>query len=200
MLWVSTWWGGPACRLPREVREERCREWAAELPAILHDPQVRFAPRRAVRMLGYAADTLRGTAMTPGRTPGVIARSRQALPVPGHRPRGGCREHLGHRAGAGGWTWDLGLIASLLFAAYFICRLAHAPERMTTLILFSTAMAFQVDSVWAIARAPGDWVNYFLGSGAWAYPPGCPSVCPPGPVVPQTPGPREEDMMPPIAR
>ena len=70
---------GRACRrLPREVREERCREWAAELPAILHDPQVRFAPWRVVRMLGYAADTLRGTAMTSGRTPGAIARSRQA--------------------------------------------------------------------------------------------------------------------------
>ena len=69
-----------ACqRLPRDVREERCREWAAELPVILHDPQVRFAPWRAVRMLGYAADTLRGTAMMPGRTPGAIARSRQAL-------------------------------------------------------------------------------------------------------------------------
>src|SRR6202034_3770069 len=64
-----------ACqRLPQDTREERCQEWAAELPAILHDPQVRFAPWRAARMLAYAADTLRGAAMTPGRIPGPIAR------------------------------------------------------------------------------------------------------------------------------
>jgi hypothetical protein len=57
-----------ACqRLPRNVREERHREWSAELPAILHDPEIRFAPWRAVRMLSYAADTVRGTAMTRGR-------------------------------------------------------------------------------------------------------------------------------------
>ena len=66
-----------ACRqLPQDVREERYQEWAAELPAILHDPQVRFALRRAVRMLGYAADTLRGTAMTPGTgSPAWVPRS-----------------------------------------------------------------------------------------------------------------------------
>ena len=72
-----------ACqRLPRDTREERCREWAAELPAILHDPQVRFAPWRAVRMLGYAADTLRGAAKTPGRTPGPIARPGPVVALP----------------------------------------------------------------------------------------------------------------------
>src|ERR1039457_1070564 len=37
-----------ACRyLPGETRDERCREWAAELPAILHDPGIRFAPLRS---------------------------------------------------------------------------------------------------------------------------------------------------------
>jgi hypothetical protein len=73
---------GRACQqLPPDVREERYREWAAELPAILFDPQVRLAPRRAVRMLGYAADTLRGTIMTPGRAPGRIHRMLAGLPV-----------------------------------------------------------------------------------------------------------------------
>src|ERR1700678_1230987 len=63
-----------ACRrLPRGTRKDRYREWAAELPAILHDPEIRFAPRRAVRMLGYAADTLRGAARTPGRAHGSPA-------------------------------------------------------------------------------------------------------------------------------
>ena len=34
-----------ACqRLPRGIRQERYREWAAELPAILQDPQIRHSP------------------------------------------------------------------------------------------------------------------------------------------------------------
>jgi hypothetical protein len=61
---------GRACRrLPLETRDQRYREWTAELPAILHDPQIRLAPHRAARMLGYAADTLRGSAMAPGPAP-----------------------------------------------------------------------------------------------------------------------------------
>jgi DivIVA domain-containing protein len=56
-----------ACRhLPAGAREERYREWVAELPAILRDPGVRPAARRAARMLRYASGTIRGTALTPG--------------------------------------------------------------------------------------------------------------------------------------
>jgi hypothetical protein len=67
LLRIGEYLVGRACRhLPRKIREDRYREWAAELPAILHDPEIRFAPRRAVRMLGYAADTLRGAALMPG--------------------------------------------------------------------------------------------------------------------------------------
>ncbi len=59
---------GRSCRrLHSQIRQERYREWTAELPAILHDPDTRSAVRRAVRMLGYAADTVRGTALTHGR-------------------------------------------------------------------------------------------------------------------------------------
>ena len=44
-----------ACRrLPGEVREERGREWSAELLAILHDPDIRIAALRRARALGYA--------------------------------------------------------------------------------------------------------------------------------------------------
>ena len=57
LLRLSEYLVGRACqRLPKDIREESYREWAAELPAILHDRQIRLAPRRAVRMLGYAAD------------------------------------------------------------------------------------------------------------------------------------------------
>ncbi len=41
-----------ACRrLPGDVREERRREWSAELLAILHDPDIRIAALRRARAL-----------------------------------------------------------------------------------------------------------------------------------------------------
>jgi hypothetical protein len=56
-----------ARRLPAGVRDERYQEWAAELLAILQDPSVGPAWRRAAGMLGYALDTIRGTALRPGQ-------------------------------------------------------------------------------------------------------------------------------------
>ena len=54
--------------------DERYREWAAELPAILRDPGTRLAAHRAARMLGYAAGTLWGTALAPGSARRLLAR------------------------------------------------------------------------------------------------------------------------------
>lgn len=56
-----------ARRLPASVRDERSREWAAELPAILRDPSLGPPWRRAARMLGYALDTIRAAALRPGQ-------------------------------------------------------------------------------------------------------------------------------------
>jgi hypothetical protein len=53
-----------ACRrLPARIREEQYQEWLAELPVILRDRDTGPAPLRVVRMLAFAADTLRGTAL-----------------------------------------------------------------------------------------------------------------------------------------
>ena len=69
-----------ACRhLPAEARDERYREWVAELPAILRDPGVRPAARRAARMLRYASGTIRGTALTPGSARRVTAHTAGAV-------------------------------------------------------------------------------------------------------------------------
>jgi hypothetical protein len=55
-----------ACRkLPARIREGRYQEWLAELPVILHDREAGPAPLRVVRMLAFAADTLRGTTLVP---------------------------------------------------------------------------------------------------------------------------------------
>jgi hypothetical protein len=49
-----------ACRrLPDDIRDERSREWAAEVPAILRDPHIRFGLLRSARALRYAADSYR---------------------------------------------------------------------------------------------------------------------------------------------
>lgn len=56
-----------ARRLPASVRDERYREWAAELPAILRDPSLGPPWRRAAQMLGYALDTIRAAALRPGQ-------------------------------------------------------------------------------------------------------------------------------------
>ena len=55
--------------LPARVRDERYREWAAELPAILRDPSLGPPWRRTARMLGYALDTIRAAALRPGQDP-----------------------------------------------------------------------------------------------------------------------------------
>jgi hypothetical protein len=62
-----------ACRrLPGEAGDERYREWAAELPAILSDPDVGSGLRRSARALSYAAG---------------ISRCTRRLGRPGGRPR-----------------------------------------------------------------------------------------------------------------
>jgi hypothetical protein len=45
----------------------RALSGGAELPAILRDPDIRLTSHRALRMLRYAADAIRGTALTPGK-------------------------------------------------------------------------------------------------------------------------------------
>jgi len=75
-----------ACRrLPARIRQERYQEWLAELPVILRDRDTGPAPVRVVRMLAFAADTLRGTALAPdayhGSHRGAPARNTAAKSV-----------------------------------------------------------------------------------------------------------------------
>lgn len=79
-----------ACRrLPGGTGDERYREWAAELPAILRDPGVRLPLLRSARALSYAAGTyrsaryLRRAAAHPPSSPRRKAPTRAPLPAPG---------------------------------------------------------------------------------------------------------------------
>jgi hypothetical protein len=157
---------GRACRrLPKDIGEERYREWAAELPAILHDPRIRLAPRRAVRMLGYAADTLRGTTLTnlrAGRQTPALTAALSVLLL----------------AGLALVSWNiwnivrapdhplnyLRLAWSLLLVANPISTLLRSATRVTTLIAASGAVAGVAFTLGDAAQAPGDWVNYFAAA------------------------------------
>jgi hypothetical protein len=75
-----------ACRrLPGEAGDERYREWAAELPAILSDPDIGPRVRRRARALGYAAGVSR-CARRLGRAggqprPGASLHAQPGFPV-----------------------------------------------------------------------------------------------------------------------
>ena len=156
-----------ACqRLPQDLREERYREWAAELPAILHDPQVRPAPRRAVRMLGYAADTARGAAMAPGTARGRISRTSAALdrlfPVAGLVAV--ALEIWAIVQAPGDGLNYLRLAWGLLLVAYLIRKRARPAARLTALLGISATLALGVVFLGNVAQAPEDWVNYLFAA------------------------------------
>ncbi len=67
-------------RLPADSREERCREWTAEVHAILEDPGLRPAILRPVRALGYALGIWKCT-HHPQLTAGSPERSAQRAAV-----------------------------------------------------------------------------------------------------------------------
>jgi len=150
-------------QLPRRGREERYREWLAELPAILHDPQTRPAAVRAVRMLGYAVDTPRGAVLTrirarrpPGRGVTVIARALLAVGM--------------YELTVGVWGVVLApgeplsylrLAWGVLLVAYPVSLLVRSAWRVSTLIVTSQCLAGSAVNFWDAARAPADWVNYF---------------------------------------
>jgi hypothetical protein len=59
---TAEWLIEAACRrLPADVRPERCREWAAELPAILDDQSIRLSCLRALRALTFCLGISRTT-------------------------------------------------------------------------------------------------------------------------------------------
>jgi hypothetical protein len=156
-----------ACQqLPPDMRENRYREWAAELPAILHDPQIRRTPWRAARMLGYAADTLRGTIMTPGRARGRFPSVSAAL---------GLVFPITALAVVALNVWSIvqgpGEVQNYLYVAWGLLVVAHAVRkrihpagRMTALLALSTILPLGAVVLVNAAEAPGDWVSYVLAA------------------------------------
>ena len=117
-------------------------------------------------MLAYAADTLRGAALTPGparRRPArswALLFSTAGLTLLGWSIWGIVRapEH---------GVYYAYLAWSLLLAAWPICQYARSTARMTGLLATSSCLAGAVVYSWNAALAPGDWVNYL--AAAWFF-------------------------------
>ena len=157
-----------AChRLPPETRGERYREWAAELPAILHDREIRLAPYRAVRMLGYAADTLRGTARASGRARRGPAAPSSILPSVLFMAALGSMvfEIRDLVRDPGHWVNYVLVAWSLVLAAWPVSQYLRSGARITGLIVISSLIAGEVIYISNAVQAPGDWVNYL--AAAW---------------------------------
>ena len=153
---------GRACRrLPRGIRDERYREWVAELPAILHDREIRFALYRAVRMLGYAADTLRGAVLTTGRSRPRAAVPPLLLRVLFSAALVSAVWAIWNTAQAPGRGVNyLQAAWSLMLVAWSVSEYLRSTARTTELIWISGNLVGVAVFSWDTVQAPGDWVNY----------------------------------------
>lgn len=158
LLRVGEFLAGRAARhLPAAVRDERYREWAAELPVILGDPEVRPAAARAARMLWFAADTLRGAALRPGP-----ARRRGA-----HRGAAGKNGVLKSARWLGVGLGLLAALAVLLAAQAFLVYQVIVGESLAGYVSFVLGY-LAILAVCLLRRRTGraDW-SWFGGGWYW---------------------------------
>ena len=140
-----------ACRrLPARIRQEQYQEWLAELPVILRDRDTGPAPLRVVRMLAFAADTLRGTALASDAYRGA------------HRGRGTAAKDI--RWLGTGLLLLAGLLGGTLFLlAYEGCiihQLAVGPN-----LPFSVTLALSNLGLFAasyISRRASPWLRWYI--------------------------------------
>jgi len=142
-------------RLPGELRAERCREWSAELPAILHDETIRSGLIRAMRALSYSV----GVSTATRRLNRGDGRSRRAR-------ASGWRDGAIHvRPGNLAVRATVGLVAWLLTVSLTVSLLRAFPTGWAVVISLVPAAGFAVFCLADLARA--DAVRY-LPKWAWA--------------------------------
>jgi hypothetical protein len=147
-----------ACRrLPDDVRDERYREWAAELPAILHDPGIRFAPRRSARALRYAAGTIR----TTRRQPRATGHTRQRQ----HAPRTPAVISIGPHDLAARLVVGMGIYLSVAVLTFALLALFHPHGLWPVVPVFVVGAGFVAFCLADLARASD--VRY-LPKWGWA--------------------------------
>jgi hypothetical protein len=144
-------------RLPEDERAERCREWSAELPAILGDASVRLRILRSARALRYSAG---------------ISRTTRHLRRTGYRsaraPTSAWRDGALHaRPAALAVRITIGLIVWLvvIFTVIALLRAFPQPHGWPLILVLALAAAFDAFCLVDIARASR---VRFLPKWAWA--------------------------------
>jgi Phospholipase_D-nuclease N-terminal len=157
-------------RLPEDERAERCREWSAELPAILDDASIQLPILRSVRALRYSAGISRTTRHLR-RTGFRSARARTSGWRNGAIPA---------RPAAAGPRLTIGAIVWLvvIFAAVSLLRSNPHPNGWPFILLLSLAAAFDAFCLIDLARASQ---ARYLPKWAWALI--CLAQCPGGGIV-----------------
>jgi hypothetical protein len=144
---VAEWLIRAACRrLPADVRAERCREWAAELPAILGDQSLRPPFRRALRALSFCAGISRTT-----RQLRRSARTSARRATPGDRFGKAPvrqREFLARRAVLGFLIWLV-----VVLGAIAVTTRHPGPPGWPDMLILAMAVGFDAFCLVDIARA-----------------------------------------------
>jgi hypothetical protein len=146
---LAEWLIRTACRrLPADVRAERCREWAAELPAILDDQSIRPPWLRALRALSFCVGISRTTRQLSRSARAGARRTRNSHwrtgALPNQSSNIAVRAILGFliwlvivlgvialvraRPGSPGWTIMLLLPLAAGFDAYCLVDIARAAQ------------------------------------------------------------------------
>jgi hypothetical protein len=144
---VAEWFIRAACRrLPAGVRAERCREWAAELPAILDDQAVRPPFRRALRALRFCAGISRTTRQL--RRSARASARRAAMGDRFGRAPARQREYLARRAVLGFLVWLV-----VVSGAIAVISRHPGPPGWPVMLLLALAVGFDAFCLADIARA-----------------------------------------------
>jgi hypothetical protein len=161
-------------RLPADLRAERCREWIAELPAILSDQSIHTPFLRTLRVLTFCTGISRATRQLsrPARAASRRTRNSQwragGLPT---RP-----SDLAFRVARGVVIW-LVVVAGLITLITLLTTGPH-PNTWPLLIVVALGIGFDAYCLADIARA--DEVRY-LRKWAWALI--CLIQCPSGGIM-----------------
>jgi hypothetical protein len=156
---TAEWLIRTACRrMPADVSAERCREWCAELPAILGDQSIRPPFLRALRALTFCAGVSRTTRRLSRSARAGSRRTRSAQWRTGalrHRP-----PDVAVRTLAGLFVW-------LVIVVGFVALANARPDPPGWLLTLGLGLALGFDAFCLVDIAQAAQVRY-LPKWAWA--------------------------------
>jgi hypothetical protein len=144
---LAEWLIRAACRrLPADVRAERGREWAAELPPILDDESIRPAFRRALRALSFCVGISRTTRQLNRSARAGARRTRSSHWRTGAWPYRS--PNLAVRAVLGFLIWLVVVLGTIT-----VIRARPGPPGWPAMLILALAVGFDAFCLVDIARA-----------------------------------------------